>query len=278
MNNLAFWQLQHKIILLNDEKKIENMDSLTARLLSRTGLNPIKPTLPPIHNMQVVHLKKDLTKAEKNLHEARLALDQLQEDLKTNSPTAQIIQRRQNALYDAMHKLQRSEADYFATKYIGRDNKTVLDGWEKSGKMKDLRLFLKEKVIEAQKNLNQKQILTGGNTSTYHVAVLDATNELLTAYQNTQSMNWRWYRNDVRIPADQKPPSIALLLDDVKQNAAMIRAHLRTALALPDNDPVKVRSVAEIKQIIREADVAVRIATMIDKNIWQLPYDLRVNN
>ena len=116
------------------------MDPLAARLMSRIGvgaagrppahstpmikagigLDPSNPLLPPVHNLRMIYLKEPLTKAEKDLHAARVALKTLETD---NTPDKRKI------LYKAMAKLQGRESQYFATRYIGRDKPVVLKGW-----------------------------------------------------------------------------------------------------------------------------------------------------
>ena len=258
------------------------MDSLTARLLSRTGLNPVKPTFPPIHNMRVVHLKKDLTDAEKFLHEARKALDQLQQAQKihASNPNHQNIKSAKLFLYDAMQKLQRSEADYFATKYIGRDNKTVLEGWENEGKQVELTMYLSQ--LKNKCNQFLSTIAPNGVLSTaFHHFALNAVQRLKDMINDIQSMDSDWYdSNNLRIPVDRKPITINGYLINVKNDHEIIHQSMRNALALPETTSTEIATkrstVAIIKQIMHQADVCERIATMIDKNIWQLPYDLRV--
>ena len=116
------------------------MDTLTARLMARSGLsnaarpparstpmvkagiglNPSNPLLPPVHNVRMIYLKEPFGDAEKDLHAARVALKALET---TNDPATR------KALYKAMAKLQGKESHYFATKYIGRDKPLVLSGW-----------------------------------------------------------------------------------------------------------------------------------------------------
>lgn len=97
------------------------MDSLTARLMSRSGLNPVDPTLPPVHNMRIITLNPDMTDAEKNLHAARKALRTL-EGANTDA--------NKQALYRAMAALEGSEVQYFATRYIGKERPAILQGWK----------------------------------------------------------------------------------------------------------------------------------------------------
>lgn len=58
--------------------KAHKVDSLTKRLMSCSGLNPVDPMLPPVHSMRMVTLKEPLTKAEVQLHNARLKLRNLE--------------------------------------------------------------------------------------------------------------------------------------------------------------------------------------------------------
>lgn len=96
------------------------MDPLTKKLIFRSGLNPTNPLLPPIHNVRMVILQKGLTQAAKDLHDARLALEALENN---STPT------NRTALYSAMDKLEKQERSYLATRYFGH-NKPVLQGWK----------------------------------------------------------------------------------------------------------------------------------------------------
>lgn len=96
------------------------MDPLTQRLWLRTGLNHAHPLLPPVHNVRVVHLREELTEADIDLHNARVALKKL-EAAGPGGDTSE--------LYTAMRKLQEKEQQYFASRYL-RSDKAVLRGWK----------------------------------------------------------------------------------------------------------------------------------------------------
>ncbi|CAN0538948.1 unnamed protein product, partial [Ectocarpus sp. 12 AP-2014] len=80
------------------------------------GLNPSKPLLPPVHNLRMIYLKEPFGDAEIHLHDARVALESVQ----NGGPTA--------PLYAAMANLEVAERDYFARRYFGGD-KAILKGW-----------------------------------------------------------------------------------------------------------------------------------------------------
>lgn len=96
------------------------MDPLTQRLWLRSGLNHAHPLLPPVHNVRVVHLREELTEADIDLHNARVALEKL-EAAGPGGDTSD--------LYTAMWKLQKREQHYFASRYL-RSDKAVLRGWK----------------------------------------------------------------------------------------------------------------------------------------------------
>jgi hypothetical protein len=75
------------------------MDPLTQRFWVRSGLNHAHPLLPPVHNVRVVHLREELTDADIDLHNARVALKKL-EAAGPGGDTSE--------LYTAMWKLQRT--------------------------------------------------------------------------------------------------------------------------------------------------------------------------
>lgn len=107
------------------------MDSLTSRFLSRTGLNPANPTLPPVHNMRMVYLREPLTEAEKDLHIARKAhkaLEVGQASLKADPAANVNIQALSTDLYDAMFNLEEREQEHFQRRYIV-DNRPAIQGW-----------------------------------------------------------------------------------------------------------------------------------------------------
>lgn len=124
------------------------MDALTKRLMSRSGLNPADPTLPPVHNMRMVYLKEEFGDAEEALHEAHLAL----ETVEAGGPNANTA-----PLYAAMAKLEVSERDYFARRYFG-GNKAILKGWNVGWKQK----LFKAKITELVAAATARVTATGG--------------------------------------------------------------------------------------------------------------------
>jgi len=97
------------------------MDSLTARVISTSGLSRVYPLLPPVHNIGMIYLKEPFGDAEILLHEARVALDKFEEsDIPANK----------DALYDAMAKLEVKEAHHIGTTRFGF-NKPMFVGWRK---------------------------------------------------------------------------------------------------------------------------------------------------
>lgn len=104
------------------------MDALTARKMSTVGLNATKPLLPPVHNLGMIYLKEPLSDADEHLHNARLALKNVEEAPKSLGKDA--TTRLRLELHSAMEKLQEKEQEYFARRYAS-DDKEVIHGWKK---------------------------------------------------------------------------------------------------------------------------------------------------
>jgi len=73
----------------------------------------------PAQPLRMVYLREELTDADKDLHNARVALKRFV----AAGPSGD---RRD--VYDAMWKLQKKEQKYFATRYLD-SNKAVMQGW-----------------------------------------------------------------------------------------------------------------------------------------------------
>ena len=172
------------------------------------GLNPSNPLLPPVHNVRMIYLKEPFGDAEKDLHAARVALKALET---TNDPATR------KTLYRAMAKLQGKESQYFATRYIGRDNPLVLSGWKThfTDKVQELLESARKRFRDNQSdnelrpslrlgvacatilnNMNNDRLTTNLPRSRYEtsrgiinqrVANIDAKNNLLLASSPTQN-------------------------------------------------------------------------------------------
>lgn len=96
------------------------MDPLTQILWLRSGVNQAHPLLPPVHNLRMINLKEELTKADIDLHEARVALEKFE----AAGPSGDT-----RDLYTAMWKLQEREREYFQRRYL-HEHKAVVHGWK----------------------------------------------------------------------------------------------------------------------------------------------------
>lgn len=101
------------------------MDPLTKNLLSRIGRTPGLPKLPPVNNVRLMNLQKELQPAERDLYTARRALQLFQEAQARGANT----QQETRNLHAAMAALQGREQDYFANTYTGKDKRMVIQGW-----------------------------------------------------------------------------------------------------------------------------------------------------
>ena len=175
------------------------------------------------------------------MHNARLKLRDLENARKQHSSGSLVVEHAKDQLYRAMCALQGSESDYFARRYIGSDQKHVLHGW---------------------------------NTA-YKSSAMYAARASHQASEELQNIDEKWYdAHGNRIPEGLRPTPIAQNLDEIKKRIITIRTNQRNAMALPD-DSQKQASIPEILFSLRHAETCLRIATMIDKNRWDLPIDLR---
>ena len=256
---------------------MDPMHPLAARLMSRIGmgaagrppahstpmvkagigLDPSNPLLPPVHNLRMIYLKEPLTPAEKHLHAARVALRELK---KTNNPT-----NRTN-LYEAMAKLQGSESDYFARRYIGRKNQVVLHGWNNEGKQKHFTEKVDDLMNKARAHLAK------ANTHSLHQHAIDAANEAETACGILKYMNDQWYSGSNR---NTVAPRFGTSLQDVNNAVSNIQQFLRSATALAPGTLNKAASIASIKASLISAKTYQRLLQLVVDGRWDLPYDLR---
>ncbi|CAM9115678.1 unnamed protein product [Ectocarpus sp. 8 AP-2014] len=231
------------------------MDSLTKRLMSRSGLNPVDPTLPPVHNMRMVYLKEEFGDAEEALHEARLALESVQAGGLTDP------------LYAAMAKLEVSERDYFARRYFG-SNKAVLKGWNVDWKQ---RLF-KDKITE----LSTAASARPASALSLDQTARNAATACAFAYSSLKEMNNQWFPY-ANASGDRltTTPNFGTRPQSIIDRIAVIRTNLNTALALPDTDATKQASVSSVRASLRDAEICQRLAQLVMNNRWDLPDDLR---
>lgn len=236
------------------------MDSLTARLMSRSGLSPADPTLPPVQNMRVVNLKEEFGAAEIALHEARVALKNLEDSSGTEA-----------ALYTAMAKLEVRERDYFATRYFGR-NKAVLKGWNVDRKQEIFDSYIS--VYLSGKMRAKTLQLRRSRMDPSAAVALTAFKDVLAALQR---MHRAWYRYGTVLPNNRKTdtPDFSTNPRDIKTKIGEIQTSLGGILNLPDTDPSKQRSIRFTRETLRDALICQRLAHLVTKNSWDLPDDLR---
>lgn len=255
-----FGQVFSKIILPGFIS--DNMDSLTSRLMSRSGLNAANPTLPPVHNMRVVHLKEPFEEAEIHLHDARVALRDLGIAQDAQKPQSEIDTAAQ-ALYTAMEKLQTSEADYFASRYFGRD-KSVLKGWTHDHKQKQLKTRIAE-LFKAE--VNRREKITGAT----NLLAEKACNELKKACDAVKALDESWYSSSVRLT---KSNGFGTHQQDIEDALHSIYGHLQAARALVLKGTItptmKKETISSIHESLRDTLECRRLAQIITTGRWEL--------
>ncbi|CAM9767329.1 unnamed protein product [Ectocarpus sp. 12 AP-2014] len=241
------------------------MDSLTARIMSRSGLNPVDPTLPPVHNMRMVYLKEPFGDAEEALHDARVAL----EDLENGSGTARDV-------YTAMMKLEMKEQDYFATRYFGR-NKTVLKGWKNMGKRWQFLKKLKRLSEVTENRLDDMGApfgVAGSITPGYSTEAQNASIGAYDAFTNLGKMTKLWY-NRAWYKLLTPSGSFVPFMQQLNASIGKIDATKQTVLKRPQSDSTKIADIRVIESSRKDADTYKRLALMVVNDEWDLPYDLK---
>ena len=244
------------------------MDSLTARLMSRSGLNPVDPTLPPVHNMRVVYLNEKFGDAEEALHDARLALEALETVQKTKPYDQTKVDTAADKVYDAMAKLAVKERDYFANRYFGRD-KAVLKGWNVDWKQKLFAKTINNMVLTSNAEENTTK------TNAYHNAAKSAASLAHGSSLTLRIMNNKWYAAAGGGRQTRTPGTFGADLKLIQDQIPLIRTHLRTAQALPETDARKTDSLTSIRASLLYAETCQRLARLVVNNRWDLPDDLR---
>ncbi|CAN0572863.1 unnamed protein product [Ectocarpus sp. 12 AP-2014] len=238
------------------------MDSLTARLMSRAGLNPVDPTLPPVHNLRMVYLKEEFGAAEEALYDARLALEDLQVFQKATPYNQTDVDAAAELLYDAMAKLAVKERDYFANRYFGRD-KAVLKGWNVDRKQELFIDFIEDLWDDARQRVS---------ASTPGSDVMRAALSCVLACTALQEMNDLWYRG-MAIPTNRRTdmPDFGKRQQNINERLVQIRTSLRSVMASGNQ-----RDIITIKSCLRDAEICQRLARLVASNRWDLPDDLRL--
>lgn len=223
------------------------MDSLTARLMSRSGLNRADPTVPPTQNMRMVTLKEKYGPAEQALHDARSALEALQ-FAQINSPGT--VEQLKRDMYQAMEQLEGKEADFFASRYFGSGNKKVVQGWNVDWKSSQFTDKIRSLVTDADARIQAAV----GDVRAQRTATLSHD-----AAQRLHYMHQKWGRH----PRTGRPQG----LDNDLELIRIIVEDLRGL--------VTTNSTRSMKADLRDAEICYRLAQLVFKNRWDLPYDLR---
>lgn len=133
------------------------MDSLTKKILFDSGLYPGNPLLPRVNNVGMVYIKEPMLKqAEMDLFDARVALRDFEEAIKSTGLTASFEELKEennnppdgededdkkkrhdtlhawNNFFASLGKLEKAEAQYFVKRYgAGLDgyHRKALQGW-----------------------------------------------------------------------------------------------------------------------------------------------------
>jgi len=240
------------------------MDSLTARIMSRSGLNPVDPTLPPVHNMRMVYLKEPFGDAEVALHDARVAL----ENLENGTGNAE-------DLYLAMMKLEVKEQDYFATRYFGR-NKTVLKGWKDEGKRIQFYLIVANLGEVTEKRLDDLGAPLGAAGPIppgYSIEAQNATIAAHDALKQLMKIIELWHT-----PAWVKLATPIVSIDPFMKNLETrvqeIDAIRELVFKRPQSNLTKKADLRVIETSREEADTYKRLALLVKDDEWVVPYDL----
>lgn len=243
------------------------MDSLTSRLLSRSGLNRADPLVPPTHNMRMVVLKQEYGAAEQALDRARRALAVLERVQKDHPRDNVRIEAAAEALYREMEGLVGKEADFFASRYFGSGNKKVLKGWQVNWKQG----MFGQKLVELyQRLVDRNNDITDNNLSAITQEAWRHANRAGTAMQ---MINQLWYPNGDRNPRRTTTPDFGNYPQVFGRSVSGIRTELNKALAGQNGSTHA--DVASIRESLRDAETFQRLAHLAMKNRWDLPHDLR---
>lgn len=239
-------------------------NSLTARLMSRSGLNPIDPTLPPVHNMRLITLSADMTPAEKHLHAARKALSQLEEARATKKSFV-TIKSMSNNLYIAMDNLAWAEEKYFARSKLGY-YKPVLHGWGQR-KFTEVIERLHNAIVTAQGTKNMV-------TVDFNLDAVNAWKRTTAAVTSLKNMNNACYHSRAGTRKSILPiAQLRLYKTYIEDHAKLLRQFLNNTQALPDTDPTKANSLEDINYLLDETmkQVVLPMAESIVSDRWDIP-------
>lgn len=242
------------------------MDSLTKRLMSRSGLNPVDPTLPPVNNMRMVYLDEKYDGAEQALHEARVALDKLEKAQKIPNNQSN-VDNAAGIVYDKMAALEVKERDYFARRYFGRD-KGVLRDWNVDRKQ----LLFTQKIADLISDAADRN--DDANNNGLYQPAKDAAATSETACAALDGMDKRWY-DPVSRNRKTVTPNFGNNPQDIDTAITTIRTNLDAVLTIQPESPMKQASIISVRASLRDAEICQRLAQLVMNNRWDLPDELR---
>lgn len=244
-------------------------DALTNNLRSKLGLVPgMGRRLPPVNNLRIINLQKNLTAAEDDLHRARVALYTLREALENPTTNAANIEALSDDLFERMRRLESREQDYFANTYITKKNPTILHGWANKGKQDQFTDKIEELRDQAQTiaiGLRPQGILSDA---------FAAATTVRNAYESLRRMDNQWYNYDQN--QDRVFPRRATPSDPIQLAQRLER--IKTLVQNVENFAVSNRREDYVKSIESSRDRAktcLRLAHQVQNNNWELPLNLR---
>ena len=238
------------------------MDPLTKKLMGRLGLTPGQSQLPPVNNLRMVTLQKDISEGEKYLHEARLRLQDLQAALEVTGSDPSLILDLTISLHDAMYKLQAREQDYFAmTRFTGEKNKRILDGWTGVGRQQQQALLVKEILKQSRHHRRNTSRIISLPASRVLRRVVNMAENLATATEE-------WYDSGGRLESPRGVPEdrhrdIENAYADAKQQSQVIIM----------SDRESTSSKIAVKIAMQRAERLKRISQSVKHGQWTVPVD-----
>ena len=240
------------------------MDPLTKKLMGRLGLTPGQSQLPPVNNLRMVTLQKDISEGEKDLHQARLRLQDLQAALENppTDPNQPPIEDLIISLHNAMYKLQAREQDYFAmTRFTGEKNKPILDGWTGVGRRAQQLLLVKEILKQSRHHRRNTRGIISLPASRVLQRVFNMAANLDRAIQE-------WYDSGRRlesprgVPEDRHRDIIDAYADAKQQSQVIIMS-----------DRESTSSKIAVKIAMQRAERLKRISQSLKHGQWTVPVD-----
>ncbi|CAN0252507.1 unnamed protein product [Ectocarpus sp. 6 AP-2014] len=223
------------------------------------GLDPSKPLLPPVDNLRMIYLKKPLTDAENDLHQARIKLRDLEEGqaaIKKNPVASVDIEALKKSLFEAMRKLQNHEDEYFATRYVGH-NKPVLHEWNNGFKQTEFTDFLNDIITRINHEKSEWM------KSNPHQSLQSALTQIENMVQTLKTMNGRWYNASGNRKASANKDDLRQDHDDILRGARTITTDLEVAKGyLKPGDQEVVEYVSLMRTLLIE------FSEMIQSGKW----------